>query len=54
MRSIGADPKEWPKEPFEDLEHLIADLAYIKLLYLYGVNNNNNNNTDDDDDGICS
>ena len=33
MRSIGADPKEWPTEPFEDLEprrHLIADLKSEK------------------------
>ena len=33
MRSIGADPKEWPKEPFEDLEplrQLIADLRSEK------------------------
>ena len=33
MRSIGADPKEWPKKPFEDLEplrHLIADLRSEK------------------------
>ena len=33
MRSIGADPKEWPKDPFKDLEplrHLIADLRSEK------------------------
>ena len=34
MRSIGAGPKEWPKDrPFEDLEplrHLIADLRSEK------------------------
>ena len=36
MRSIGADPKEWPKDPFEDLEPLrhLTHLAKLQKKFM--------------------